>query len=363
MRARYGWILPWWGLSRALVLVPALVSQVAGWPHRAPALGSRPLALLTSWDGRWYRLVATHGYLVVPGRQNDTAFFPLYPLAMRLLHLLGLPLDVGGLLIANAAFLVGLAALFELARSWVGEQEARRAVVYAALFPFGFVFSMVYPEAVVLAAAAVAGVLALRGRWLGCALAVACATLCRPEGVFLALPVAAIALRRRGELGSGARGRAVVAVLAGPAALLAIGLYERRATGDALAFSHAQHAWGRGLIPTGVYDALVKLVQVPTTSHGWLYRDAAFCLVYLACLVLAYRAGVPRGWIVAGALIVLLPLWSGDWESDARFGLLALPVYCGLAYAARRRRLDGALRVASGSLLAAGSATILLHWP
>ena len=362
MRARYGWILPWWGLSRLLVFVSALVGQLAGLPHRAASFDSRPFQLLTSWDGRWYRLVATHGYLAVPGRQNDTAFFPLYPLAMRMLALLGLPLNVGGLLIANVAFLAGLAALYELAREWVDEQQARRAAIYAALFPFGFVFSMVYPEAIVLAAAAIAGLLALRGRWLGCALAVACATLCRPEGEFLALPVAAIAFRRRVDLDPAARGRALVAVLAGPAALVALGLYQWHVTGDALAYSHAQNAWGRGLTPTGIYHALVEIVH-PALSRGWTYRDAAFCLVYLVCLYLAYRAKVPRGWIVAGALIVLLPLWSGDWESDARFGLLALPVYCGLAYAARRRWLDGALRVASGSLLAAGSATILLHWP
>lgn len=363
MRERYGWILPWWGLSRLLVFLPALVGQAAGWPHKAPSLGDRPLALLTGWDGRWYRLIATHGYLAIPNRQNDTAFFPLYPLAMRVLGLLGLPLDAGGLLLTNLAFLVGLAALYELVRSWVSEEDARRAVIYAALFPFGFVFSMVYPEAVVLAAAALAGVLALRGRWLGCALAVTCATLARPEGVFLALPVAAIAFRRLGELDATARSKALIAVLAGPVALVALGVYQWRVTGDALAFSHAQRAWGRGLTFTGIYHALVKVVHVPTLSRGWMYRDVAFCLVYIGCLALAYRAKVPRGWIAAGALIVLLPLWSGDWESDARFGLLALPVYAGLAYAARRRWLDGALRVVSGSLLAAGSATILLHWP
>src|SRR5690242_11190090 len=106
MRERYGWILPWWGVSRLLVFVPALIGQLAGWPHRAASFDSRPLQLLTSWDGRWYRLVATHGYLDVPGRQNDTAFFPLYPLAMRGLQFVGLPLNVGGLVLANAAFLV-----------------------------------------------------------------------------------------------------------------------------------------------------------------------------------------------------------------------------------------------------------------
>lgn len=363
MRERYGWILPWWAFSRLLVFVPALIGQLAHWPHRAASFDSRPLQLLTSWDGRWYRLLATQGYLDVPGRQNDTAFFPLYPLAMRVLGFAGLPLNVGGLLLANVAFLVGLAALYELAGHWVDAQQARRAVIYAALFPFGFVFSMVYPEALVLAAAAIAGVLALRGRWLWCALAVACATLCRPEGVFLALPLAAIAFRARARLDPAARARALVAVLSGPVALVALGLYQWRVTGDALAYSHAQRAWGRGLTPTGIYHALVKIVHYPTLSRGWMYRDAAFCLVYLVCLYLAYRARVPRGWIVAGALVVLLPLWSGDWESDARFGLLALPVYCGLAYAARRRWLDGALRLVSGTLLAAGSATILLHWP
>ncbi|HST24577.1 MAG TPA: hypothetical protein VLJ76_01150 [Gaiellaceae bacterium] len=365
MLRRYAWIVRWWGLSRLLVFVPAIVSQAVGWPQRAPSLDSRPLDLLTSWDGRWYRAIANHGYLVLPGsgHQNDTAFFPLYPIALRALRELGLSLNAGGLLLANAAFLVGLVALYELARNWVAEADARRTVVYAALFPFGFVFSMVYPEGLVLAAAAIAGVLALRGRWLGCALAVACATLARPEGVFLTLPVLAIAFRSWNGLDEGSRGRAVVAILAGPLSLLAFGLYQWHVTGDALAFSHAQAAWGRTTTPGGIYTALVKLVHAPTASRGWLYRDAAFCLVYLICLVLAYRARVPRAWIVAGALIVLLPLISGSWQSDARFGLLALPVYCGLAYAARRRWLDGALRVASGTLLALGSATILLHWP
>jgi len=360
MLRRYAWIVRWWGLSRLLVFVPAIISQEVGWPTRAP---DRALALLTSWDGRWYRAIANHGYLAVPGRQSDTAFFPLFPIALRALRELGLSLDVGGLILANAAFLVGLVALYELARHWMSDADAHRAVVYAALFPFGFVFSMVYPEGIVLAAAAIAGVLALRGRWLWCALAVACATLARPEGVFLALPVLAIAVRGWKGLDESSRGRALVAILAGPVSLLAFGFYQWRSTGDALAFSHAQAAWGRATTPGGIVTALVKLVHEPTASSGWLYRDAAFCLVYLVCLVLAYRARVPRAWIAAGALIVLLPLWSGSWQSDARFGLLALPVYCGLAYAARRRWLDGVLRVTSGTLLALGSATILLHWP
>lgn len=353
--ARYDWIVGWWALSRALVFVPAIVVQESGWP-RAVAGGS-PVALLGSWDGRWYGNLALHGYLAVPDVRSDTAFFPLYPLAMRALHGLGLSTEVGGIVLSNLLFLGGLVALHELARSWVDEQAARRTVVFAALFPFGFVFSMAYPESLVFAASALAGVLALRGRWLACAAAVACATLARPEGIFLVIPIAAAAYAHRRD------GRALAAVAAGPVTLLALAVYEWDTVGDALAFSHAQDEWGRRTSADGIGRAFAGLVDRASLGGAWVYRDLVFCLVCLVCLGLAVRARVPAGWVAAGVLVVVLPLFSGSFVSDARFGLLALPVYTGIAYAARRHRVDVTLRIASAVLLAVGSATILLHWP
>ena len=68
-------------------------------------------------------------------------------------------------------------------------------------------------------------------------------------------------------------------------------------------------------------------------------------------------------WIVFGLAIVLLPLASGSLESDARFGLLALPMYWGLAVVARRRWLERGLLVLSAVLLLAATATIPLIFP
>ncbi len=362
---RYGWVIRWWALSRALVLVPALVVQLLSWPRASwyPSVVHRPFALLGAWDGRWYRMVAERGYFVIPHHQSDTAFFPLFPIVLRGLHALGLSFTTGGLVLGNVGFLLGLVALYELSRSWVGEADARRTVVYAAIFPAGFVFSMVYPEGLVLAIVACAGVLASRGRWTGAAILAALAVLARPEGIFLALPFAALARRQWAGLDERSRARALWAILAGPAALAALCAYYLRAAGDPLAFSHAQLAWGRWTSLDGVGRALHELVHASALGREWLYRDAIFCALYLVALVLAVRARVPLSWVVAGALIVLLPLWSGSFTSDARFGLLAIPVYTGLAYLARRRWLDVTLRAASGVVLAASSATILLHWP
>jgi dolichol-phosphate mannosyltransferase len=363
--ARYTWVIRWWAFSRVLVLGSALVVQALAWPRASwyPPVLEHPLALLGAWDGRWYRMVAEQGYFVVPQHQSDTAFFPLFPIALRLLGALGLSLTTGGLILANLGFLVGLIALYELARTWVPEQDARRAVVYAALFPAGFVFSMVYPEGIVLALVALAGVFAARGRWITAGIFAALATLARPEGVFLVLPLAAIAVGQWRTLDERGRMWASWGALAAPTALIALCFYEYRAVQDALAFSHAQLAWGRWTSADGVVRAFTELEHASELHREWLYRDAAFCAVYLACLALALRAGVPKSWVAAGALIVLLPLSSGSFTSDARFGLLALPVYCGLAFAARRRWLDVSLRVAGAAMLAASSATILLHWP
>jgi hypothetical protein len=67
--------------------------------------------------------------------------------------------------------------------------------------------------------------------------------------------------------------------------------------------------------------------------------------------------------VLAGALIVLLPLASGSFTSDARFGLLALPVYASLAWLGSRRWADVLLRGSMLLLLVAGTATVLVRWP
>jgi hypothetical protein len=147
------------------------------------------------------------------------------------------------------------------------------------------------------------------------------------------------------------------------AALFAYSAYLWWALGEPFAWTKAQSAWGRSFHVTGVYTAVVSLLTAARHHQGWLFKDAVFCVVYLVLLVLAVRMGVPRAWTVAGAATVLLPLTSGSFVSDARFGMLALPVYPGLASLGGTRRRDMAVRCVSIGLLVAGVETIVLHWP
>jgi hypothetical protein len=354
----------WWIASRAIVLA----SLAALHWIRAPRgyftnheFGSIAV-LLNTWDGRWYTQVASHGYLLVPGHQSDPAFFPLYPVLLRLGHHVGLSYAAAGILISNAVLLGGLLVFYRLGREFLPERDAYRASVFAALAPMGFAFSMVYPESIVFTALALAGLAALRNRWLLCAFAAAVATLARPQGALILLPVAAAAFRAWPKLEPRARGFAAGAVAAPVAALLAFPLYLSDALGDAHAWSKAQQAWGRSFRWDGFVSAFGQLPARQGTDH-WIMRDALFCLAYVLLLAVAWRARVPRGWILAGVLMVLLPLETGSFISVARFGLLALPVFWGIAVLARRPVVDWTLRLVCIVLLVVLTVTIPLIFP
>jgi hypothetical protein len=351
--------------SRLLVLAAAAADHRLHWPGGpTPVHGAstaHTLSILSYWDGFWYRAVADHGYLLIPGRQSDPAFFPLFPIIVRGLHVLGLSFLTSGILIANGAFVVGIVAFYEVSRRLLPQDVARTSAVLAALFPMSFVFSMTYPESLVLAALALALLFALEGRWTLSAIAGTLAALGRPEAMFFALPLAAIAIGRAKASGRVAGGRAIGAAFAPIASVATFPLYLGWALDDVSAWSRAQRSWGRSFSFDGIAGAFQRLHEPGFTP--WLWRDVAFCLIYLGLLVAARRVGVSWPWLVAGAALVLIPLASGTFMSDARFGLLALPVYWGAAALARRRVVRLPLLVVSAALLVGGTMTIPLANP
>jgi hypothetical protein len=357
-------ILVWALGSRVVVFFCAFLGAQLHWPRGFFGLHefAHRLAFLESWDGGWYRRVAAQGYLLVPGRQSDPAFFPLFPILLRALHAMGFSYFTSGVLLANLAFLVAVLAFYELGRELLPEQDARRAAVYASVFPMGFVFSMGYPESLVFAAIALAASFALRGRWIAAAAAGGIAALARPEGLLFVLPLTALVLRRWHELSRADRGRALAAVLAPAVTLLTYPLYLSWSVHNVYAWAWAERGWGRSFKPTGLITAFLDLPPA-VGQHPWLVRDVVFVVLYTLLLAVAWRAGVPAMWILAGALIVFIPLWSGSFTSEARFGLIALPAYWGMAVLGRLRVVGLALPAVCLLLLAAGTLTLPLAFP
>ncbi len=356
-----GWIL----LSRAIVFGTTLLLTTLREPrgHFSDAVLDRRLGPLAAWDGRWYGEVAQHGYAVVPGEKSSAAFFPLYPwLVAAFRSVFGAEPLAAGLVVANVLFGIAIVALYELGRVVVPERVAYRAAVFAAISPLSFVFSMFYAESLALAAVALAGLAAARGRWQLAAVLAAAAALARPGGIFVALPIAGLALKAWPTLTSRSRVAAALAVVAAPLGLALFSLDLWHATGDPLAWLHAQAAWGRSLSFAGLGHITTGLPDAARTDL-WVLRDVTIVAVSALLLVAARAAGVDRWWISAGALMALLPLASGTWESAGRFGMIAPPVYWGLGALTGRREVNVATRVVLLAALAVGTLTLGLVNP
>jgi hypothetical protein len=307
-------------------------------------------------------MVASSGYLLVPGRQSDPAFFPLFPALLRAGHAVGLGYTTSGLVLANVGFLVALVAFYVLTHDLFGDSMARRATAYLAVFPFGFAFSMLYPESIVLALIAFAAIAGMRGRWAWAGLCAAAAALARPEGLFVALPLAVLAWQQRRTLSPWARGVALGAVLAPLAAIGSFSLYLWSVIGDPMAWSQAQRAWGRAFSPFGFVHAITGLGRA-FAHDAWVTRDVVAVVLYLVLLAAAARAGVGWPWLLSGLAIVVLPLFSGSFDSVDRFGLLAPAAFWGLAALGRNPRAHRVILGLSVPLLAAAIVVMPLRFP
>jgi Mannosyltransferase (PIG-V) len=226
------------------------------------ATGDVLAAPLGRWDSVWYMAIASGGY----GDGAREAFFPLYPLLVKVA---GAPLHstlVGGALLSAALLGVALVLLQRLVALDYERAVARNAVLVTALFPMSFFFSAVYSESLFLALSIGAVYAARRERWAWAGALGALGATTRSAGVLLLVPLAMIylwdtgrpSLRTRRPLRADALWLALVPLgLASYCGFLALGGH------DALAPFHAQEVWFRSFAGpfVGAWDGLVAGVQ------------------------------------------------------------------------------------------------------
>src|SRR5215217_3189120 len=322
-----GWkfILTTFVLSRLFffgvgIVAAAFLPWVLPWERPKAPQASDLLGLWTHWDGLIYLDIALNGYdVAVPDRM---AFFPLFPMLMRLGAALGGPTALWGVLVSLVATFCALYFMYRIAEKHWGQKVARNAVLTFAFFPTAFFLNAVYSEALFVAFAAgsywaayVRRDLLLAGLWG----ALAAAT--RNSGVLLLIPLVYLWLRNRSEFGW--RGVWQLAlVLVGLLGYMIFLWYE---FGDPLMFANAQTTgWGRELTNplasledawTSAADGLkyvldpatLFLEQSPVPS---LEASNAVNLIFLVLFLVLMAIGfaiLPPGLSVYTFLATLLP--------------------------------------------------------
>jgi Gpi18-like mannosyltransferase len=207
-------------------------------PGSVPKMGWE---LFANWDGAWYRKIATLGYdyaKYVPLHSlHSIAFFPLFPLLMRGLMSLGIPVEIAGVLVNNAAFLGTLLLVYRWVEERYETNTARWATAVLAWCPYSLYGSVVYTEGLFLFVTTASMQAFEKGHYAWAALWGAMATATRVTGVALVPTYLLLAWRERRPFTA-----YVVGLLTGGGLLLFI-IYCTVSFGDPFAFVHVQRGW------------------------------------------------------------------------------------------------------------------------
>ena len=312
--------------TRLLLLAIAIAAETT---QASPAAGLRwsdapLLASLTSWDGRYYLGIATSGYHAAPvfGPFVDYVFFPLYPALVRVASVLTLgSIDLAGVLVANACLGLALVALYALSIRHLSRDAALRALVFLCLAPGAVAFGLAYTDSLFLLLAVGAFLAAETRRVALMGLLFALATLTRPPGILLALPLLVLILR---DPALRAR-RAWAWLVLGPIALAGFVAFTWALTGDALAIVRGQAIWSQpGLA--------VTLPQPDGSTYVWTGGPLWIGLVWLGCIafygvLLAYfrRDRISAAYGAVAILALLEIVAAGRIRSAPRYLATAWP--------------------------------------
>ena len=351
--------------SRVAVLVAGYFAVLAIGVAAAPTdleLSPDPVMNLPSrFDAGWYGGIALDGYHFQGrfDRQQNIAFFPAYPFAMRALgHLVG-GFEAGvprarrmvrtlwaGVILSIALFVWGASYLARLARDTIGEDRAAAAVALIAAYPFAIFFSVPYTESMFLLGAVAAFYHFRRREWGRAAAWGALVGLTRPNGCFLSVALACLIVETlwRNRTTSADRQHLAKALLAASApglGMLAYSAYVHELTGSWFGWARLHEAWGRsfqGLAP--LVSGLARIEDegilrafalVPFDTLNALALVFALVMVWPVFRRLGFGAGV---FVLVN---IVPPLLAGGVLSMGRFTSTLFPTFLALAAILPRR--------------------------
>jgi len=297
----------WWfvpvGIFGATRLIDALLLILLGRSQVDPATldvapGRPPLetgrsyeALITNWDGQWYRYIVEHGYpshlptLHGAVQDNQWAFYPLYPGLVRAVTWTGLSFGVAASLVSITFGAFAMCLLYRLFSTRLGGFGASMSVLALCVAPAGVIWQAAYTEslALFLVMAALASLISRRyGLFLMAALAL---SLTRP----IVLPVAVVAAvhwysrwrRRETEpFHPTERFRLGIVTVGAGASFLIWPIVAAVATGRADAYFVTQRAWLSGDV-RGWPSWILTLVHGSSPALVVLFPVAAATLLLL----------------------------------------------------------------------------------
>lgn len=335
--------------TRILLTMIGIASRILlkGLPHAqyngSPHLG---LSIWGVWDTGWYMDIAKNGYSIpdsIPPSytsQENWAFFPLYPLLMRIIgSVFGNRYYIAGLLISNISLIIASFLLYYLIRSYYSRKIALNSVKFLYLFPTSFIFSGVFTEALYLALTLACFLFSQKKNYLLVGISGFFLALTRTLGVLIFIPVLYELLKTHKFKITEIKFKILYLMLI-PLGLVLFAIYNYQLTGDFFAFKNIQNVpgWNRNItnflviLMNGFQQGLIDDINIR------IIVELSITVISLLFLLIFCRK-IKFSFLLFAIYSILIPL-STSLDSMPRYILPVFPLYLILAKLSNSKFID-----------------------
>jgi hypothetical protein len=277
---------------------------------------------LVAWDAQWYLHIAEHGYHAAaiqpggPGGHHDFAFFPGWPLLIRLVSLGGLiPMAGTAIALSNALMVLAAVTVYRLFVERFDERVAVGAILLLAFNPAAYVFSMAYSESLFVLLLALFFMVETR---LPAPIAAGFAMLTRVSGLAIAASQAVMLVVRRD-----ARPIRILTVIAVMAVFIGWWIFIWKLTGNFRGWLEGSASWSKTLGPASVLRALHR--------HEWIQVLLWLSFVGLMFVGSATLLRKYPQYALFGMIAIAMSVLAAPVSSMPRHAMIAIPAFAALS--------------------------------
>lgn len=285
----------------------------------------------SNFDGEHYLNIAQHGYGYL-----EQAFFPLYPLLIRLFGvILGgefVYYNLAALFISNSSFFIGLIGLIKLIRLDYSDKVANIALLLFLLFPTSFYFGSVYTESLFFVLVVWSFYFARKRNWWLAGILGAIASGTRFLGVFL-LPSLLVEYLLKGK---NRNLKNILPILIIPSGLVGFMYFLYLTEKDPLKFIHVLPGFGeqRQIIPVVLPQVFYRYFFKILPNINYNYFPVVFTTILEVLVAIMFLVLVivlfwkeRLSYAVFSLSSYLIPTLSGSFSSLPRYVITIFPAF------------------------------------
>ena len=278
-------------------------------------------AVHARWDSIWYLDIAKNGYSYSGDLGNtNTVFFPLYPIAIRIVALLTFGhFPLAGWLVSITFLFFALVYFRRLLIEFHPDIDPFVPITLLLVFPTAFFLSAVYTESMFLFLSIASFYSAFRKNFLLAGIFGLVASLTRITGLFLFLPLAwEFWLHSRTQKRPLTEALPLLFI---PAGVFSFFLYHYLVFGDFFLWLKVEREWGRGFTLTKEHFLLDNASEIVNFS-----LDISFVMLGLAAAFFVFKK-LRTSYGIYMLTTVLIAVGSGTLMSINRYVLCLFPMY------------------------------------